>query len=185
VGGVTIFDYDQFTQDSFAMPDYTAYGWKYKGWVVSPYVSQTNVGAITRPAWTANNINDSLMPGINGGLLTTGTFAKINGPDDGNPYAQSSRLPQFPGEDFILFPSGWNGLVPNATGNSGTVFISLEPSNFVTDTTNFPLIAFTGKVPANRFQITGNQVIINMWNRTQVTDPRIGFPRIRVDIKTF
>jgi hypothetical protein len=185
IGSVLEFDYDEFTQDSFALPDYTGFGWTYKGWVVSPYVSQSNVGAITQPAWTPNSINDSIIPGYNGGLLTTGTFARINAPDDGNPYAQSDRLPQFPGEDFILFPSGWSGLVPNASGNSGTVFISIEPNNFVTDTTNFPLIAFTGKVPADQFEISGNEVIINMWNRTQVTDPRLGFPRIRVDIKTF
>lgn len=185
VGSRLEFDYDQFTQDSFALPDYTAYGWKYKGWVVSPYVAQSNVGAITLPAWQPNTINDSLMPGINGGLLTTGTFSKINAPDDANPYALSERLPQFPGEDFLLFPSGWSGLVPNASGNSGTVFIAIEPNNFVSDTTNFPLIAFTGKVPSDRFEITGSQVIINMRNRTQITDPRLGFPRIRVDIKTF
>jgi len=184
-GSKITFDYDEFTQDSFALPDYTSYGWKYKGWVVSPYVNPANVGYATSPAWQANSINDSLMPGIRGGLLTTGTFSKINAPDDGNPYAISNRLPQFPGEDFLLFPSGWNGLVPNSFGNSGTVFISLEPTNFIHDSTNFPLIAFTAEVPTDQLQITGNEVIINMWNRTQINDPRIGFPRIRVDINTF
>ncbi len=186
VGSNVTFDYDEFTQDSFALPDFTSYGWKYKGWVVSPYVNPTNVGYATSPAWQPNSVNDSLMPGIRGGLLTTGTFSMINKPDDSNPYAQpGNRLPQFPGEDFLLFPSGWNGLVPNSSGNSGTVFISLEPMNFIYDTTNFPLIAFTADIPRNRFEITGDEVIINMWNRTQTVDPRIGFPRIRVDITTF
>lgn len=188
IGPVSIFDYDNFTQDSFALPDYTQFGWKYKGWVVSPYVTQATVGTITNPSWNSNSGGDSIIQGINGGLLTTGTFSKITEPDDANPYGQSNRLPLFPGEDFILFPSSWvgpGGLVPNASGNSGTVFITLEPTNFVTDTTNFPLIAFTAKVPANRSQITGDQVIINMRNRTQTVDPRIGFPRIRVGIRTF
>ncbi len=185
VGGLNEFDYDEFTQDSFALPNYTRYGWKYKGWVVSPYVNPSNVGYATLPAWSPNSINDSIMPGIAGGLLTTGTFSIINAPDDTNQYSISSRLPQFPGEDFLTFPSGWNGLVPNFSGNSGTVFISLEPTNFIHDSTNFPLIPFTADVPSNQSTITADEVIINMWNRTQINDPRIGFPRIRVDIKTF
>jgi len=188
VGPVSIFDYDEFTQDSFALPDYTQYGWKYKGWVVSPYVTTATVGTITIPAWSTFSGGDSIIQGINGGLLTTGTFSRITEPDDANPYAQSIRLPLFPGEDFILFPSSWvgpGGLVPNATGNSGTVFITLEPTNFVSDTTNFPLIAFTADIPVDRAQITGDQVIINMRNRTQTVDPRLGFPRIRVGIRTF
>lgn len=186
IGSRIAFNYDEFTQDSFALPDYTSFGWKYKGWVVSPYVSSANVGQATAPAWNPNSFFDSLMPGIAGGLLTTGTFSKINKPDDdGNPYALSNRLPQFPGEDFLTFPSGWSGLVPNASGNSGTVFISLEPTNFIYDTTNFPLIPFMAEVPKDQFRVTGNVVIINMWNRTQITSKSVGFPKITVGITTF
>ncbi len=186
VGLMNRFNYDEFTQDSFALPDYSAYGWKYKGWVVSPYVSPTIVGSITPPVWNTVSFVDSLIPGINGGLLTTGTFSKINKPDDTNPYALGPRLPQFPGEDFLLLGLNPGGLVPNFSGNSGTVFITLEPSNFVTDSTNFPLIAFMANIPDERAQITGNEVIINMRNWTQTIDPRIGFPRIRVvSITTF
>ena len=185
VGSRITFDYDEFTQDSFALPDYTGYGWKYKGWVVSPYVSPTNVGSATFPAWRPNSLNDSIMPGIAGGLLTTGTFSRINAPDDGNPFKLSDRLPQFPGEDFLSFPSGWSGLVPNFNGNSGTVFISLEPTNFIHDTTNFPLIAFTADVPDAQFTITDDEVIITMDNRTQITSKTVGFPKIIVNIKTF
>lgn len=187
VGPVSIFNYDQFTQDSFALPNYSGYGWKYKGWVVSPYVDTADVGKITLPAWIPNSDRDSLISGINGGLLTTGTFSQITQPDDANPYAQSNRLPQFPGEDFLLFPdnSTWSGLVPNFAGNSGTVFITLEPLNFVSDSTNFPLIAFAADIPDSQTQINGDQVIINMLNWTQTIDPRLGFPRIRVGITTF
>jgi hypothetical protein len=152
IGSKTAFDYDEFTQDSFALPDYSGYGWTYKGWVVSPYVSPTNVGSITLPAWPTYYLGDSAIKGTNGGLLTTGEFSVITAPDnDGNPYKNpaSNRVPKFPGEDFITFPSGWNGLLPNASGNSGTVFITLEPINFISDTTNFPLLAFIGKIPSN------------------------------------
>ena len=191
IGSLFAFNFDNFTQDSFALPDYTIYGWNYKGWVVSPTVAPSAVGGVTLPAWRPNSDNDSLMPGINGGLLTTGTFSEINKPDNNNPYVAGPRLPQFPGEDFIVnLPGGmdttnWGGLVEFNSGNSGTVFISLEPTNFVTDTTNFPLIAFMGNVPESRSIITSTIVIINMDNRTQTNDPSIGFPRIRVDIKAF
>lgn len=185
VGSMRRFDYDEFTQDSFALPDYYGYGWKYKGWVVSPYVSPAIVGSITPPAWSTNHMTDSLIPGISGGLLTTGTFSKINLPDDANPYALGPRLPKFPGEDFLLLGLNPGGLVPNFSGNSGTVFITLEPINFVSDTTNFPLFAFTGDIPKSRTQIIGDLVIITMRNWTQTIDPAIGFPRIRVNITTF
>ena len=191
IGSLFAFNFDEFTQDSFALPDYDSLGWNYKGWVVSPTVSPSAVGSVTLPAWRPNSSNDSLMPGISGGLLTTGTFSKINEPDNNNPYVAGPRLPQFPGEDFIAnLPGGmttgnWGGLVPLSSGNSGTVFISLEPTNFVTDTTNFPLIAFMGDIPSNSSTVTATVVIINMQNRTQTNDPFIGFPRIRVDIKAF
>jgi len=195
IGSLFAFNFDNFTQDSFALPDYTIYGWNYKGWVVSPTVAPSAVGSPTLPAWRPNSAFDSLMPGINGGLLTTGTFSKINKPDNSNPYVAGPRLPQFPGEDFIVnLPGGmvpisegglWEGLVPSSGTISGTVFISLEPTNLVTDTTNFPLIAFMGNVPESRSIITSTIVIINMDNRTQTNDPFIGFPRIRVDIKAF
>jgi len=191
IGSLLAFNFDNFTQDSFALPDYTTYGWNYKGWVVSPTVAPSAVGSATLPAWQPNSPFDSLMPGINGGLLTTGTFIKINQPDNSNPFVAGPRLPQFPGEDFIAnLPGGmttgnWGGLVPFSNGNSGTIFISLEPKNFVTDTTNFPLVAFMGDVPPGKSVITSSLVIIDMQNKTQTNDPFTGFPRIRVDIKAF
>ena len=193
IGSLFAFSFDEFTQDSFELTDYSSYGWNYKGWVVSPTVKPLAIGSVTLPAWQPNRPFDSLMPGVcdTCGLLTTGTFNKINQPDNSNPYVAGPRLPQFPGEDFIAnLPGGmtignWGGLVPLSNGNSGTVFISLEPTNFVTDTTNFPLIPFMSDVPSSKSVIDSSVVIINMLNRTQTNDPFIGFPRIRVDIKTF
>jgi len=195
IGSDSAFSFDEFTQDSFALPDYSSYGWNYKGWVVSPTVAPSAVGNATLPAWQPNLPFDSLMPGINGGLLTTGKFNKINKADTINPFKAGPRLPQFPGEDFIEnLPGGmvpvseggsWVGLVPSSGPISGTVFISLEPTNFVTDTTNFPLIAFMVEVPKSRNIVTATVVIINMQNKTQTNDGFTGFPRIRVDIKAF
>ena len=51
VGSLFAFDFDEFTQDSFALPDYSSYGWNYKGWVVSPTVPPSAVGSATLPAW--------------------------------------------------------------------------------------------------------------------------------------
>ena len=195
IGNLFAFNFDEFTQDSFALPDYDSLGWNYKGWVVSPTVAPSAVGSATLPAWQPNLPFDSSMPGINGGLLTTGEFNKINQADTINPFKAGPRLPQFPGEDFIsnlpggmiagTAPGDWGGLVPSSGPISGTVFISLEPTNFVTDTTNFPLIAFMGDVPTSRSIVTSTVVIINMQNKTQTNDPFTGFPRIRVDIESF
>jgi hypothetical protein len=190
--------YDEFWQDNFDLPDYSDYGWKYKGWVVSPEVPKSAVGEITKPAYPINdNPTDSLIPGIDGGLLSTGTFSDITKPDDENPYSLSIRVPQFPGEDFLtnlpgglrVPPSGsWGGLLPEETGNSGTVFITLEPVNFVTDTTNFPLFAFVKALPKNRAAVqdyVGNISTFTMYNLTSANRPTRSFPRIVVDIRRF
>jgi hypothetical protein len=194
-GAVKTYTYDVFTQDKYGLPDYSSFGWKYKGWVVSPEVP-VNCGQITVPAYFINmNPTDSLIPGIEGGLLTTGTFTEIDAPDDGNPYSLGPRVPLFPGEDFLQnLPGGlqappqgsWGGLLPYSTGNSGTVFITLEPFNFVTDTTNFPLFVFAKPLPKNRSDIEDYEVLRNfdMKNLTETSNGTAeGFPLIVVDIQ--
>jgi hypothetical protein len=192
---VTNYVYDVFTQENYGLPDYSSFGWKYKGWVVSPEVP-VSCGQITLPAYYINtNPTDSLIPGIKGGLLTTGTFTKIDAPDDGNPYSLGPRVPAFPGEDFLQnLPGGllappqgsWRGLLPYSTGNSGTVFITLEPVNFVTDTTNFPLFVFTKPLPKNRSAI-GDYGVLDNFDMKPLTETSAGsvqgFPVIVVQIK--
>jgi len=190
------FHYDKFHQFDYNLPDYSAYGWKYKGWIVSPEVPVNAVGQITKPAYSINfNSSDSLIPGVEGGLLTTGTFTEITEPDSDNPYSIGPRVPPFPGEDFLVnLPGGltvppWEGLVPKATGNSGTVFITLEPVNFVTDTTNFPLFVLIAPIPTAQadlidFEYDLEQFIMD--NYTYTNDPTsYGFPEITVGIRRF
>ncbi len=193
-GVADTFHYDNFVQFDFGLLDYSAYGWKYKGWVVSPQVPVSVVGQITPPAYAINyNQYDSLIPGIKGGLLTVGTFNDIAAPDDSNPYCIGPRVPPIPGEDFLtdLPPGleGWQGLVPDEDDNSGTVFITLEPVNFVTDTTNFPLFVLIGKIPVTRDSVFGTAIAdvqsFDMYNETPTNRPTEVFPKIEVDIERF
>ena len=192
------FHYDKFSQFVYGLPDYSAYGWKwkYKGWVVSSEVPTEAVGKITLPAYPVNtNPSDSLIPGVEGGLLTTGTFTDITAPDEGNPYSIGPRVPPFPGEDFLVnLPGGltvppWGGLVPEATGSSGIVFITLEPINFVTDTTNFPLFVLVAPIPTAQEDlidieyVTEEFTMDNLTNTNSSTSP--GFPKIVVGIRRF
>lgn len=191
------FHYERFIQFDYGLPNYSDYRWKYKGWVVSPEVPPTALGKITLPAYTVNTTKpgDSLIPGVEGGLLTTGTFSDISAPDDGNPHRWSPRVPPIAGEDFLKnLPGGleqsWQGLVPHRTDNSGTVFITLEPDNFVTDTTNFPLFVLVQSIPTDRYLIFQSALadtqLFDMWNLTNTNDPHgRGFPKIVVDIRRF
>jgi hypothetical protein len=191
-----IFHYDKFLQFDYGLPNYSAYGWKYKGWVVSPEVPTWAVGKITLPAYSVNtNPSDSLIPGVEGGLLTTGTFTEIAESDSYNPYSVGPRVPPFPGEDFLVnLPGGltvppWEGLVPKATGNSGTIFITLEPVNFVTDTTNFPLFVLIAPIPTAQEDLIDLENVIEQFDMKNLTNVNsstsYGFPNITVGIRRY
>jgi hypothetical protein len=168
---------DLFGQDDFGLPDYSAYGWKYQGWVVTaelPAEVENGIGKFTPPAWDYK-VGVNLFPGDQGGLLTTGTFTHITQADDANPFTDVIEWvvdsgafldtvlmrPNLPGEDFFdtaaihaafgALPAAWdNGinLLPAPNGNTyGTVFITLEPDNRISDTTNSPLIIFSREFP--------------------------------------
>ncbi|NOY89373.1 MAG: hypothetical protein GXO93_08320, partial [FCB group bacterium] len=178
---------DTFLQDDYGLPILTDYGWHYKGGVISPYIDTTAVGKMTLPAWSiiGDELNNS-----DGGLLSTGTFSNIAKPDDANPYVVSSRVPPYPGEDFLQnlpAPLDSVNLVPHYSGgNPGHVFVTIEPNNFVTDTTNFPLIAFLGDFPYSRHEIVDSltqEFTLKGWMFSN--DPYRGFPKIEVKIKRF
>jgi len=170
---------DVYTQDDFALPNYSAYGWKYQGWIVSnaPGFDSARIGEFTAPAWDFRS-GTNFIPGYEGGLLTTGTFTHIDSADDANPFTYSvdwvvdsgafldtvEKRPNLPGEDFLdtdslsaafglNFTDGIN-LVPALPGTGATAFITMEPVNRVTDTTNSPLIIFTRELP--NFYSTGD-----------------------------
>jgi len=188
------FHYDKFLQFDYGLPDYSAYGWKYKGWIISPEVPVNAVGQITKPAYSINlNSSDSLIPGVEGGLLTTGTFTDITASDESNPYSIGPRVPPFPGEDFLknlpFDMSNWRGLVPEVDGNSGTVFITLEPINFTDTTTNFPLFVLIAPIPTAQAYLMDFEFDLEqftMKTMTNTNDPTsYGFPKIVVDIRRF
>ena len=182
--------YDDFIQVAVALPDYRSYGWQYKGWVVSSIIKDQGVslGDITPPAWIAYNTQDSLLRGIDGGLLSSGTFSNLDNADDINLYVDNPyRVPNIPGEDFLKnLPGGRDvavNLVPG-DGIKGTVFITLEPINRYSDTTNFPLFAMTRDLPATRAEVEATEQQFTMWNRTNNNrDVLVGFPRVHVEIE--
>jgi hypothetical protein len=155
-----IVPYDNHVQIGSYWKDMTSYGWKYRGWVVSSVIEETNcgVGDMTRPAWVAyNTFNDSLLRGIDGELLSTGIFVSLEAPDDANPYIDHTHaVPPYPGEDFLNVPRATTEevqLVPGGGRSTGTIFIAMHPLNAVSDTTNFPLLVNTVSLPYNRGQV--------------------------------
>lgn len=198
---------DMFIQDEFALPNYGP-DWKYKGWAVSstarlldgnPGTLLSNVisDRMTPPAWRYDLIGGMIIPGADGALITTGTFSEITQPDDGNPFVlDDSVVPLFPGEDFLdvaalsaRYGPGLTAaidLLPGSVSNLGTVFITLEPSNFTDSTTNFPLFAFLAPMPPSRFWVSGSFVQENMRNGVTTTSGDTqGFPQITVEVETF
>jgi len=186
--------YDDFLQLANPLPDYSSYGWCYKGWVVSSVINDLGVsrGEITPPAWINYNRFDSLLRGIDGGLLSTGKFTDLNQPDSANPYVDGvnpARVPPFPGEDFLKnLPGGVDQAINLVPGGEikGTVFITLEPTNYVFDTTNFPLFVMIRDLPDTREQVESTVQVFIMNNRTNYNrDVLVGFPRVNVQIQRF
>jgi len=200
--------FDDHRQLGAYWKDLTSYGWKYRGWVVSSVINDVNagIGVISPPAWTDYNTDhDSIIRGIDGGLLSTGTFVSLDEPDEGNPYCGSQHgVPPFPGEDFLHVPGATTSevqLVPGGGVSTGTIFIAMHPTNAVTDTTNFPLIVCTAELPADREQVTAfnqgyftdywnpydysmtPQAIIDLPANQQVEPHPQGFPQIRVEFE--
>jgi hypothetical protein len=193
--GTVVYDYfnqgesDENPDSEFGMPYLLDYGWKYKPWVISPQIDSTLVtNRITLPAWRTFS---PWLDETEGAMLTTGSFSNPTQSDDGNPYLVSSRCPNYPGEDFLANMPGdipAVNLVPYHTGNPGRIIISLEPINSVTDTTNFPLIAYAGEFPADYALVqNGNLIqafILRGWF-AQEADTDHGFPWVGVTLERF
>lgn len=170
-----------FNQFDFNLPDYSSLGWKYKGWIVSKAIPNTAIGDFTPPAWPYHTNNYNYLPGYTGGLLTTGTFSEIAAADDANPFTIAGvKVPPYPGEDFLNSEALLDSLglvtMPNLNSDSGTVFLSLEPMNFITDTTNFPLYVMVKAIdPASNNE--------GMFNRTgTIKGDLFWFPEVTVSI---
>lgn len=201
-------DINVFRPSGFEMPDFTDWGWKYEGWVTSTEIPVSWVGSMTLPAWDVTPGQSNLIPGHDGGLLTTGTFNQIDQPDDSDPFTfrifervidtggvpdTVYKRPLTPGEDFLdatalanagIMSGGPVDLLPLPSGNTyGSVFISFEPDNRLTDTTNFPLIPFVRAFPS-AWQppppAPPGPNFLSMINWTSTSQGTAGFPLIRV-----
>lgn len=193
------FSLGYFSQDEYGLPDLRPFGWLYEGWVVSNQVPPSAVGAFTPPANRYKGANYNFIPGDEGGLLSTGQFWDITDRDlDGNRFGlpQGTSLypnfPLYPGGDFLntdslsqLLGLASVQLVPGDGSGRGTAFISLEPMNRLSDTTNFPLMLYFREVPTSRAEITNGTagVQLNLLNGSStVTGSLMGFPEIDVSI---
>lgn len=189
-------EYDFFIAEDEIFPDVSSYGWKYKGWVLTPYLNSAAMSTrwrFTPPAYPYKIGGMNLFPGDTGVLLTTGSFSSILNPDESDPFSLPNPKAPFPGEDFLNAPAlqaafGLDSinLMPNEFGNIGCVFISLEPNNHILDTTNFPLIVTASDLPANRSQLVPAGIAplafrMRPWTGT-VNGDTYGFPVIHVTI---
>lgn len=184
-----------FSQDNFGFPDYTEYGWKYKGWVVSEAIPGNAMGDFTPPAWVYKGNSFNYIPGDGGGMFTTGTFTRVDSTDDdGNPYGfpkPASSLypiaPARPGGDFInsaaMMARFGTGPVSFLSA-PGTAFITLEPVNLVDTNTNFPLIVMLRSLPYdNPGSAMGLTVQLNMFNKSShIGGDLQGFPTISISL---
>jgi len=201
---------DVFSQDDFGLPDYSDWGWKWQGWIVSDYIyPDTAIGSFTPPPWDyrPGQSGNGFIPGADGGLLTTGKFSNIELPDDSDPYTFEiiSRIidtggvidtifkrPNCPGEDFLdgaaLAADGITSgtalnLLPAANGQTyGSVFLTLEPANDVFDSTNFPLIAFVRHFPDDWPSAFFPNYVL-MRNTTGTVPGTAGFPELTIKIE--
>jgi len=194
---------DVYSQDDFGLPDYSAYGWKYQGWIVGTNLNQGWIGEFTPPAWDFNT-GTNFIPGANGGLMTTGTFTHIDSADDANPFTNHvswvvdsgafldtvEKRPNLPGEDFLNTDSlnAYYGIASRINlipppGTKACAFITLEPMNRAVDSTNSPLIIFTREVPSS-YSTGGYGTVVSMtmtpW--TGSADGANGLPRVTARI---
>lgn len=191
-----VINWDFFLTDDEIFPDISRYGWKYKGWVLTPYLNSrpmTTRWRFTPPAYPYKIGSTNMFPGDTGVVLTTGAFRSIALPDESDPYCLPNPRAPYPGEDFLnsaalqaSFGIDSVSLLPDTTGNIGCVFISLEPNNYVLDTTNFPLIVTVAELPSTRTQLTPVGLApysfrMRPWTGT-VKGDTYGFPAIYVTI---
>ncbi len=188
---------DKFLHSYEEVPDLYQTGCHFKGWVLSPFLQPRNAfGSLAKPVWNEFYIEQEMKP-MDGGMITTGSFKSFRSADDGNPYSDNKRVPNVPGEDFLLnLPSGVDSIVfaePNvdSTG-TGTVFITLEPDNYNNEFKNFPIIYMTGSIaPYWRATLTGEHEqfsvgdpTFNMFNKfSTINNSSFGFPAINVALK--
>ena len=144
---------DKFLETFEDCPDLYDTKWHYRGWVLSPYLEPVDVfGKLTKPSWMPYYIPKEISP-LDAGMISAARFKSFRAPDqDENPYTDERRVPPYPGEDFLLnLPDGVDSIYfadqTNPLVKAGRVLVTLEPDNYESDSTNFPLIYLLGDIP--------------------------------------
>jgi hypothetical protein len=158
-GDTLVYYLDKFTTNAEDLPSLEGTKWHYKGWIMSPFIDDVialdcdSIGKMTKPAWakvpTASVFNQVFPNSDNYRIITTGSFKDFNWADDGNPYSDSLRIPNFPGEDFLMnLPCADPGdrltLADPSTGDTigvGDIFVTIEPDGYEAPT-NFPFFIY-------------------------------------------
>jgi hypothetical protein len=192
----TIAMLDQFLPDYDDVPDLIGSGWHYKGWIMSPYLDTacSDLGRMTKPVWSEIYLENTFPNADNWAVISTGNFTNFEYADQGNPYSLNLRVPDVPGEDFIvnlpcLADSGSIYFADSTLGmedvGQGDIFITVEPDNYNTNT-NFPLILFTTRytIPSY-FDVSdtfpNRTQTFDLWNQSNVVaNNTAGFPHIKV-----
>lgn len=139
---------DLFLSNYEEMPDLYDTKWHYKGWIISPYLEDDcpELGRLSKPQWVPFAVSQVFGNPDDWPIISTGSFKSFDHADDANPYSDVRRVPDYPGEDFILnLPCGdsiYFASQEDQYSRVGEIFITLEPDNY-DDVTNFPLILFT------------------------------------------
>jgi len=187
---------DKFLHSFEEVPDLVGTKWHYKGWVLSPFLEPTSsFGSLEKPVWNEFYVAQELSPN-DAGLITTGSFKSFRGRDDSNPYSDNKRVPNVPGEDFIMnLPAGVDSIyfcVNNVDSvGYGTVFITIEPDNYNDDMANFPMVFMSSRLAPyfaavrtgqhNQFQV-GDPTFAFSNKFTTVNNNSFGFPAVHVSI---
>jgi hypothetical protein len=107
-------------------------------------------------------------------------------------------VPPYPGEDFLLnLPAGVDSIYfadqTDVLKKAGRVLVTLEPDNYDSDSTNFPLIYLLGDIPyygnnsnpglADTSEHSQRTLDFEMRNKSSCVDGNgTGFPGIHVTI---
>jgi len=187
---------DRFLSNYEEMPDLAESKWHYKGWIISPYLPTdcNELGRMTKPEWSDFIVNQYFEQPDDWAIISTGSFKNWDNADDANLYSDTKRVPDFPGEDFIMsLPCGRTDpyiFADSANRNYGVgdIFVTLEPDGYDANT-NFPLILFTTRTQLPPYSAVSDTTIDHVQTETllnvaeRVNENPFGFPGINVDIK--
>jgi len=192
----TTFLLDRFLSGDEEVPVLEDADWHYKGWIISPYLPADcpELGRLTKPEWSDFIVDQYFGDPDDWAVISTGSFKNWQAADETNLYSDNKRVPDFPGEDFLLnLPCGrtepyYFADSTNPESFVGEVFVTLEPDGYDSNT-NFPLVLFTTRLHIPSYEIVSDTTVDHVQGTTllnvaeRVTNNPFGFPGIDIIIK--